>query len=277
MKKTHIIIIVVLAVAVILGLIIGLGSRGTMFISTGNIGVIEIEGIISSSKRTVRDIKQFTEDPNIQGIIVRVDSPGGGVAASQEIYEELKKCRAQKKVVVSMGALAASGGYYVSLPADLIVANPGTITGSIGVIMQFPIFEELMKKIGINYEVIKSKEHKDIGSPFRKMDEKEKKLLQDVVTDVYEQFVQATCEARNLPRDSVLKFADGRIITGRQAKKLGLVDTLGSFEDAVKIIGDMLGIPKPNLIYPQKRLSLIELLTEPVEQILIPKIFYLWQ
>uniref|UniRef100_A0A7C6EFY0 Signal peptide peptidase SppA n=1 Tax=candidate division WOR-3 bacterium TaxID=2052148 RepID=A0A7C6EFY0_UNCW3 len=277
MKKTHIIIIVVLAVAVILGLIIGLSSKGAMFVSTGNIGVIEIEGVISSSKRTVRDIKQFTEDPNIQGIIVRVDSPGGGVAASQEIYEELKKCRAQKKVVVSMGALAASGGYYVSLPADLIVANPGTITGSIGVIMQFPIFEELMKKIGINYEVIKSKEHKDIGSPFRKMDEKERKLLQDVVTDVYEQFVQATCEARNLPRDSVLKFADGRIITGSQAKKLGLVDTLGSFEDAVKIIGDMLGIPKPNLIYPQKRLSLIELLTEPVEQILIPKIFYLWQ
>ena len=277
MKKTHIIIIVVLAVAVILGLIIGLGSKGAMFISTGNIGVIEIEGVISSSKRTVRHIKQFTEDPSIQGIIVRVDSPGGGVAASQEIYEELKKCRAQKKVVVSMGALAASGGYYVSLPADLIVANPGTITGSIGVIMQFPIFEELMKKIGINYEVIKSKEHKDIGSPFRKMDEKERKLLQDVVTDIYEQFVQATCEARNLPRDSVLKFADGRIITGSQAKKLGLVDTLGSFEDAVKIIGDMLGIPKPNLIYPQKRLSLIELLTEPVEQILIPKIFYLWQ
>lgn len=277
MKKTHLIIIIVLTVAVILGLIIGLASRGAMFISTGSIGVIEIEGVISSSERTVRDIKRFAEDPNIQGILVRVDSPGGGVAASQEIYEELKKCREQKKVVVSMGALAASGGYYVSLPADLIVANPGTITGSIGVIMQFPILKELMKKIGIDYEVIKSKEHKDIGSPFRKMDEKEKKLLQDVVTDVYEQFVQATCEARNLPRDSVLKFADGRIITGSQAKKLGLVDTLGSFEDAVKIIGDMLGIAKPNLIYPPKRLSLIEILTEPVEQMLIPKLFYLWQ
>ncbi len=277
MKKTHLIIIIVLTVAVILGLIIGLASRGAMFIPTGSIGVIEIEGVISSSKRTVRDIKRFAEDPNIQGILVRVDSPGGGVAASQEIYEELKKCREQKKVVVSMGALAASGGYYVSLPADLIVANPGTITGSIGVIMQFPILEELMKKIGIDYEVIKSKEHKDIGSPFRKMDEKEKKLLQDVVTDVYEQFVQATCEARNLPRDSVLKFADGRIITGSQAKKIGLVDTLGSFEDAVKLIGDMLGIAKPNLIYPPKRLSLIEILTEPVEQMLIPKLFYLWQ
>ncbi len=277
MKKAHIIIIVVLAVAIILGLIIGLGSKSASFYSSGNIGVIEIEGVISSAKRTVRDIKQFAEDPNIQGILVRVDSPGGGVAASQEIYEELKKCRTQKKVVVSMGAIAASGGYYVSLPSDLIVANPGTITGSIGVIMQFPIFEKLMQKIGIDYEVIKSKKHKDIGSPFRKMDEKERKLLQDVVTDVYEQFVQATCEARNLPRDSVLKFADGRIITGNQAKKLGLVDTLGSFEDAVEIIGDMLGIAKPNLIYPQKRLSLIKLLTEPIEQIFIPKLSYLWQ
>ncbi len=277
MKKTHIIIIVVIAVAIILGLIIGLGSRSATFVSSGSIGVIEIEGIITTSKRVVQDIKNFAENPNIGGILVRVDSPGGGVAASQEIYEELKKAKLQKKVVVSMGALAASGGYYVSLPADLIVANPGTITGSIGVIMQFPVFEELMKKVGIDYEVIKSKEHKDIGSPFRKMNEKDRKILQDVVTDVYEQFVQATCDARGLPKDSVVKFADGRIITGNQAKQLGLVDTLGTFEDAVKILGDMLGIQKPNLIYPPKRFSLIEMFTEPMEKIFIPKILYLWQ
>ncbi|MCX7995486.1 MAG: signal peptide peptidase SppA [candidate division WOR-3 bacterium] len=276
MKKSYIIIIVVLSVAVILGLVIGLSSRGAGLITRGNIGVIEIEGIISSSKKIVRNIKQFAEDPSIQGILVRVDSPGGGVAASQEIYEELRKAKLQKKIVVSMGALAASGGYYVSLPADLIVANPGTITGSIGVIMQFPIFEELMKKIGIEYEVVKSKEHKDIGSPFRRMTEKEKKLLQDVVTDVYEQFVQATCDARHLPRDSVIKFADGRILTGKQAKEIGLVDTLGSFEDAVKILGDMLGIERPNLIYPPKRYSIIQILTEPIENILIPKILFLW-
>ncbi len=277
MKKTHIIIIVVIVVAVILGLIIGLGSRSTTFVSSGSIGVIEIEGIITTSKRVVQDIKNFAENPNIGGILVRVDSPGGGVAASQEIYEELKKAKLQKKVVVSMGALAASGGYYVSLPADLIVANPGTITGSIGVIMQFPVFEELMRKIGIDYEVIKSKEHKDIGSPFRKMNEKDRKILQDVVTDVYDQFVQATCDARGLPRDSVVNFADGRIITGSQAKQLGLVDTLGTFEDAVKILGDMLGIQRPNLIYPPKRFSLIEMFTEPMEKIFIPKILYLWQ
>ncbi len=277
MKKTHTIIIVVVVVAVILGLAIGLSTKGPVFISGGNIGVIEIEGPITSSKKTVRNIKQFAEDQTISGILVRVDSPGGGVAASQEIYEELKKTKLNKKVVVSMGALAASGGYYVSLPADIIVANPGTITGSIGVIMQFPIFEELMKKIGLDYEVIKSKEHKDIGSPFRKMNEKDKKILQDVVTDVYDQFVQATVEARNIPPDSVLKFADGRIITGRQAKHIGLVDTLGTFEDAVRILGDLLNIEKPNLVYPPKRLSFFEMLTEPVEKIFVPKLLYLWQ
>lgn len=277
MKTSYIIIIAVLAFAIIFGLIIGFSSRSVGFGAGGNIGVIEIKGIISSSKKVVRDIKAFTEDPGIRGILVRVDSPGGGVAASQEIYEELRKAKLQKKVIVSMGALAASGGYYVSLPADLIVANPGTITGSIGVIMQFTIFEELMKKIGIDYEVIKSKEHKDIGSPFRKMSEKEKKLLQDVVTDVYDQFVQATCDNRGLPKDSVLKFADGRIITGNQAKKLGFVDTLGSFEDAVKILGDMLGIEKPNLIYPPRRFSFIEMLIEPMEEIIIPRLLYLWQ
>ncbi|MGQ9664092.1 MAG: signal peptide peptidase SppA [bacterium] len=277
MKKTHIIIIVVIVVAVILGLVIGLGSRGASFMSGGNIGVIEIEGIITNSKRVVQDIKNFTENSSIAGILVRVDSPGGGVAASQEIYEELKKAKLEKKVVVSMGALAASGGYYVSLPADLIVANPGTITGSIGVIMQFPVFEELMKKIGIGYEVIKSKEHKDIGSPFRKMSETDRKILQDVVTDVYDQFVHATSEARGLAYDSVLKFADGRIITGKQAKEIGFVDTLGTFEDAVKMLGDMLGIEKPNLIYPPRRFSIIEMLTKPMEQIYIPKLLYLWQ
>uniref|UniRef100_A0A7C4XAQ7 Signal peptide peptidase SppA n=1 Tax=candidate division WOR-3 bacterium TaxID=2052148 RepID=A0A7C4XAQ7_UNCW3 len=277
MKKTHIIVIVVVALAIIIGLLIGLGMKEGGLGYQGNIGVIEIEGIIESAKKTVRDIKRFKEDPAIPAVIIRVDSPGGGVAAAQEIYEEIKKLKEKKKVVVSMGALAASGGYYVSLPADIIVANPGTITGSIGVIMEFTILEELMKKLGIDFEVVKSREHKDIGSPFRKMSEKEKKLLQEVVSDVYEQFVDAVFENRKIPRDSILKFADGRIITGHQAKKLGLVDTLGSFEDAVKIAGDLVGIEKPNLIYPPKRFSLIQLITEPVETILIPKIYFLWK
>ncbi len=277
MKRAYIIIIIVLALAVIIGLVIGLGMKVSPMGYTGNIGVIEVEGIIDSAKRIVRDIKRFSEDPSIPAVVIRVDSPGGGVAAAQEIYNQVKKLKETKKVVVSMGALAASGGYYVSLPAHLIVANPGTITGSIGVIMEFAVIEELMKKLGINFEVIKSREHKDIGSPFRKMSDKERKLLQEVVGDVYEQFVEAVIENRNLPKDSVLQFADGRILSGRQAKELGLVDTLGSFEDAVRIAGDMVGIKKPNLIYPPKRFSIIQLLTEPVERIIIPRIQFLWR
>jgi protease-4 len=256
--------------------VLGMGCPGCNELEKMCINFLAEENIDADFQK-ITDIKQFAEDPSIRAILVRIDSPGGGVAASQEIYQELKKAKLQKKIVVSMGALAASGGYYISLPADLIVANPGTITGSIGVIMEFPIFEELMKKIGVSFEVIKSKEHKDIGSPFRKMDEKEKRLLQNVVTDVYDQFVQATSEGRGLPVDSVLKVADGRIITGNQAKNFGLVDTLGSFEDAVKILGDMIGIEKPNLIYPPKKLNLIQLFTEPVERIFVPKLLYLWQ
>jgi len=276
MTKTHIIIITVVSAAIIIGVMIGV----SMLSISGNgnaIGVVEIEGVITSSDYAVEDIKTFTEDPAITAILLRVDSPGGGVAASQEIYDQVKKASVSKTVVVSMGAVAASGGYYVALPAQVIVANPGTITGSIGVIMEFPVIDELLGKIGIDFEVIKSKEHKDIGSPFRKMNDKERKLLSDVVMDVYDQFVAATASERDLPLDSVLKVADGRILTGRQAKNYGLVDTLGSFEDAVLITGELIGTEHPHLVYPPSRLSFIDLFTAPMEQLFIPKLYYLWQ
>jgi len=149
--------------------------------SGGNkIAVVELIGPIYDSRRIVRQFKQFGGHKSIRAIVFRVDSPGGGVAASQEIYEELKKTRETKKIVASMGAVAASGGYYIALPADVIVANPGTITGSIGVIMEFPVFKELLDKIGIEFEVVKSRDHKDIGSPFRKIDKEERDLLNAV-------------------------------------------------------------------------------------------------
>jgi len=275
MKKIHIIIIVVVAVVIIIGISIGIGMRG--FAPGGNIGVVEIEGTIITAKHIVKDLKNFGSDPSISAIIIRVNSPGGIVAPSQEIYEQVKKVKELKKVVVSMGAVAASGGYYVALPADVIVANPGTITGSIGVIMQFPVLEELLQKIGIDFEVIKSKEYKDIGSPYRRMGSQEKKILQNVVLDVYDQFVEVTAKARDIPKDSVLKFADGRIFTGRQAKEIGFIDTLGSFEDAVKIAGDLVGIERPYLVYPPRRVSLIDFFTKPVERLMIPKLYFLWQ
>jgi protease-4 len=276
MKTVHIIIIAVAVVVVMAVIFIAFGMRGISY--GGDIGVVEIEEVITTAKHIVNDLKNYTDDPSIQAIIIRVNSPGGGVAASQEIYEQVKKSKKEKKIVVSMGAVAASGGYYVSLPADVIVANPGTITGSIGVIMEFAVIEELLDKIGVYFEVIKSREHKDIGSPFRKMSERERQLLHDVVIDVYQQFVEATSEERAIPIDSVLKIADGRILTGRQAVAYGLVDTLGGFEDAVKIAGDLVGIEKPNLVYPIKRMSLIDYFTEPVERLLfMPRLSYLWR
>ena len=160
-----------------------------------------------------------------------------------------------------MGSVAASGGYYIASASDLIVANPGTITGSIGVIMQFSNFEELLKKIGIKGVVLKSGEHKDIGSPFREMTPEEKKIMQEVLDNVHQQFIQAVADGRKLDRTKVAEIADGRILTGEQAKNLGLVDQMGNLQDTIEITAKMVGIlGKPNVIYPKKRLSIWELL-----------------
>lgn len=279
MKKKYIIILGVVAGAITLGLLVGLAMRAMKQegLYGGQIGVIEVYDVIASSKYITEDIKEFRENPSIKAILLRIDSPGGGVAASQEIYEELRKTRETKKIVASMGAVAASGGYYIALPADVIVANPGTITGSIGVIMEFPVFKELLDKIGIEFEVVKSRDHKDIGSPFRKIDKEERDLLQDVILDVYDQFISATIEARGLARDSVLKYADGRIFTGRQARNLGFVDTLGTFYDAVDIAGNLVGIEDPLLVYPHRPMSFIDYLTEPVENLLKPSLQFRWR
>lgn len=278
MKRIYIIIIAIVASAIILGLVVGNSMRGIVTGSHGGtIGVVEIIDNINTSKFIIEDLKMFADDPSIRAIVLRVDSPGGGVAASQEIFEQVKRTSEEKMVIVSMGAVAASGGYYVSLPADVIVANPGTITGSIGVIMEFPVLQELLHKIGIEFEVIKSREYKDIGSPFRKIERAERELLGDVVDDVYEQFIDATVEERQLSRDTVYKYGDGRILSGRQAYEIGLIDTLGSFEEAMKIAGDLVGIERPQIIYPQKRMSVLDFFTEPMEHLLIPTLSYRWR
>jgi protease-4 len=192
--------------------------------------------------------------------VFRVESPGGGVAASQEIYEEVKKTRdAGRPVVVSMGSVAASGGYYVACGATRIVANPGTLTGSIGVIFQFMHFQQLMDKIGVDQTTIKTGKFKDSGSPFRKTTEEEKKYLSTVIGDVYEQFVDVVAEERGMDRKDVLKYADGRIFTGRQAEEYGFVDTLGTMEDAVSIAANLGGIQgKPSIVKETKRKTLFE-------------------
>ncbi len=212
------------------------------------VAVVELTEPIMDSQDIVRQFKKYRENKSVKAIVFRVDSPGGGVSASQEIYEEVKKTRhSGKPVVVSMGAVAASGGYYVSCGATRIVANPGTLTGSIGVIFQFLHFSELMNKIGIDASTFKTGKYKDIGSPFRKTTEEEKRFFDQLLGDVYDQFVSVVATERKLDRQRVLRYADGRVFTGRQAREYGLVDTLGTYEDAVNIaakLGDVRGKPK---------------------------------
>jgi protease-4 len=224
------------------------------------IAVIELKEEIISSEEIVRQFKKYRENKSVRAIVFRVESPGGGVAASQEIYEEVKKtCDLGRPVIVSMGSVAASGGYYVSCGATRIVANPGTLTGSIGVISHFLNFEPLMKKIGVEETTMKTGKFKDIGSPYRKTTEEEKKYFNFVIDDVYNQFVDAIVEGRGLERQEVLKYADGRVFTGRQAVEYGFVDTLGTLEDAVSIAAELGGIHgKPNVVKETKRKTFIE-------------------
>jgi protease IV len=233
-------------------------------ITTGGqkIAVIELKEPIVSSEEIVRQFKKYRENKSVRAIVFRVESPGGGVAASQEIYEEVKKTRdAGRPVVVSMGSIAASGGYYVSCGATRIVANPGTLTGSIGVIFQFMHFNQLMDKIGIDATTMKTGKFKDSGSPFRKTTEEEIKYFNMLIGDVYDQFVDAVAEERGLDRKEVLKYADGRVFTGRQALEYGFIDTLGTMEDAIRIaaeLGDIDG--KPNIVKEKKRKTIFETL-----------------
>jgi protease-4 len=224
------------------------------------IAVVELKEPIVSSEEIVRQFKKYRENKSVRAIVFRVESPGGGVAASQEIYEEVKKTRdAGRPVVVSMGSVAASGGYYISCGATKIVANPGTLTGSIGVIFQFMHFNQLMDKIGIDATTLKTGKFKDSGSPFRKTTEEEKQYFNLLIGDVYDQFVDVVVEERGLDRKEVLKYADGRVFTGRQAVEYGFIDTLGTMEDAVSIAAELGGIHgKPNIVKEKKRKTLFE-------------------
>ncbi|MBI3013756.1 MAG: signal peptide peptidase SppA [Candidatus Tectomicrobia bacterium] len=257
MKKQNIVTgFILLGVLVLLFFLFVAGinyfSGGMEGVAAGGdkIAIVSVRGTILDAEDTVEQLKKYGEDATIKGIILRVDSPGGAVGPSQEIYTQVLKTRMSgKKVVASLGSVAASGGYYVAAATDRIIANPGTLTGSIGVIFQFANLEELMKKIGLKTVVIKSGQYKDVGSPMRPLREDERRLLQGVIDDVYEQFVQAVAKGRKLPIEKVKEVADGRIFTGRQAKELGLVDKLGSLQDAVEETARLAGISgKPRIV-----------------------------
>ena len=228
------------------------------FSSQDRVALIRIEGVILDAQATISELKQYSENPLVKAIVLRIDSPGGGVVPSQEIHDAVKrvKNKSNKAVIASMGTVAASGGYYIAAATDRIIANPGTLTGSIGVIMEMANFEGLMKKVGVEGVVIKSGRFKDVGSPLRKMSDEERKLLQSVMDDVHHQFIQAVADGRSLEVSDVEPLADGRIYTGRQAKEARLVDELGDLDDAIHIAADIAGMEgEPKVVEPRKRFS----------------------
>lgn len=227
---------------------------------SGNIAVLKIHGPIESSLETVEALKKFKEDQKIKAIVVRIDSPGGAVGASQEIYDQILDVKKTKPVIASMGNVAASGGYYIAAACDEIVAAPGSITGSIGVITQFFMVDDLLKKFNFKWEVIKSGKNKDMGSPLKDLEPEQRKLLQAMIDDVHLQFMEAVSTGRNIELEQIKTIADGRILTGRQAKELLLVDHLGGVEKAVE-----LAVAKTNMkekvdlfYYPREKTSFFE-------------------
>jgi protease-4 len=263
MKKLCLVATIVLFFIVILSVVLAFVGEN---IPLGEkVALVRVEGPILSSGETIDELKEYRKNSSIKAIVLRVDSPGGAVAPSQEIYEEIGKLKEEKPVVVSMGTVAASGGYYIASPATKIYANPGTLTGSIGVIMEIPNLKGLMDKVGIKSEVIKSGKHKDIASVFRGIGEAEKKILQGVLDDVHEQFIQAVSDGRTLSIEHVTEIADGRVFTGRQAKETGLVDEIGNIQDAIMEAARLSGIEgEPQVVSRKEKRSIIDFLTSGV-------------
>ncbi len=264
-KKRDVIVAVVIVASfvVVVGffglMMIGLysGDGEMSFAGFGDaVGVVEMFGVMTeaSGRPVIEQLDRWRDNHSIRAIVVHVNSPGGEVAISQEIYDAMLRVRENKPVVVSMAGVAASGGYYIACAADKVVANPGTLTGSIGVIFSFHTFKDLMERWGISTETIKSGDLKDVGSFSRDMTEKEELMLRSVVMDTYEQFVGVVADGRSLDKEEVYPFADGSIFTGLQAYNLGLVDTLGGLNEAVLLAAELANLgDEPDIVRPRKR------------------------
>jgi len=230
------------------------GGDGRSFSLREKVGIIPIEGIIGDAEELIEQINEFADDRGIRAVVLRIDSPGGGVVPSQEIYQAVRELKKKKKVVASMGSVAASGGYLIAVAADRIVANPGSITGSISTVMHYANVEGLLKKVGVRSSVVKSGKFKDIGSPTREMTAEERSLIQAIVDDIYDQFVRTIALNRKLPLQRIFELADGRIFSGRQAMDLGLVDELVGLQDAVLLAGKLSGMEgSPEIVHGMKK------------------------
>jgi protease-4 len=251
--------------ALILGLVLVTASclEGENWLEFGEkVGVVEVKGMLSEARPTLEELRRFQHDSRIKAIVLRVNSPGGAVTPAQEIMREVEKVRRTKKVVASFGSTAASGGYYAACSADLIMASPGTTTGSIGVILRLPNLEQLAKKLGVDVQTLQAGALKNLGSPFHPMTPEERAALQTLLDNIHRQFIQDVARHRRLPVDKVKSLADGNVLTGEDAKRLGLVDELGNFEDAVEKAGRLGGIKgKVQTVTPEKKgVSLLRLL-----------------
>ena len=269
MKKRHPILFAFLSLIVLTVIIfiasyaLTVGTGSWSLIPGNKIALVKIEGVILDSREIIEELKEYNSNESVKAILLRIDSPGGAVAPSQEIYEEVKKIRdeGKKKIVTSMGSVAASGGYYIASVSDKIVANPGSITGSIGVIMELANVSGLMKKVGVESVIIKSGKYKDMGSVFRTMTKEERDLLQGLMDDVHDQFIEAVAVGRDIEKEQLIPIADGRVFTGRQAKELGLVDEIGNMQDAIRITADMVGIVgEPSILEKKKRFSIMDII-----------------
>lgn len=236
------------------------------------VAVVLIQGPIYESLPTLKELQNLKNDSTVKAIVVRVDSPGGAVGPSQEIFRELTKIKKTKKVVVSMGTVAASGGYYISSAADQIVASPGTITGSIGVIMELVGLQKLAEKIYLDPRTIKSGKFKDAGNPFKELTEVDKAYLQNISDDMYKQFVTDVAQNRNIPVDKMFQLAEGKVYTGKQAKDVGLVDQLGNIYDAIDVAKELAGLPaKAGVSWPREKSAFEKFLEGEAKTNLIEK------
>jgi protease-4 len=259
-------------ISLLISSLISQSPKTDIFTKKDGVGIIELKGLIVSSEQILKHLTELRNSPNVKSIVLRIDSPGGAVGASQEIYTEVKRTSEVKPVVASMGSMGASGGYYAALGADNIIANPGTMTGSIGVIVKFPNLESLFEKIGYKSEVIKSGPLKDVGASNRPLSDEERNLMQDLIDNVYTQFVRDIAASRSMPEETIYDLADGRIYSGEQALEVGLIDSLGNFTDAIALAADLGGLDTkdPQLIYPkvERKFSIFNLLTS-AEQSLV--------
>lgn len=249
--KTLIVIACLIVLVFLVSIIRGIARAGGE-----RIGVLEIDGMISESKEVMQNIVKFKEDDSIKGVVLRINSPGGAVGPTQEIYREVVKLKDKKPVYVSMGSLCASGGYYIASAGQKLLANPSTVTGSIGVIMQLTMLEHLIDKLGIQMTTIKAGQFKDAGTPFREMTNEERAYFNNIVESIHAQFIKDVAIGRKMDIEKIRRLADGRVFTGTQAKELGLVDGLGNFYDTIDEFKKFLKIKgKPTLVHAEKPFS----------------------